>query len=625
MKGFNNRKNCLILTIFALAFLWSAADTSADDIGQEPKRVLAIFVFKQGLPWAYRVEESLRAAVASQSNIPIVLDVEHADQSRFPEEEYRAKIIDFYRYKYSKQKVDLVLAMGDEAADLLLEHGNKLFGDIPVVLITTKHKKIDPDLLKPKMIPMVWGFDFKKTGKLIVDLLPKTKNIFVVSGTALTDQKLQTLAIEGFAGLGKNVTINYLDDYSREALLVKITQLPEDSVIFFLSFFRDANGQSFVPRDILDEVTRHANVPTFGIVDLYLGHGIVGGNLLSADEQGKRYAEIAGKILSGDLLTNTDFIKNDNQVMVDSQQLKRWDISEQRLPTGSIVRNRQPSLWADHKWQIVGGIFIIFAQAFALIGFFLQHRWRKRAEEQTQKLQDELAHVSRVQAMGEIAASLAHEINQPLAAIRSYAQAAQRFLANDPAEPDEASKSLTGVIAGNRRAEEVVKRIRMALKKEPFQRSPIDINELTQEVIMLLQNTASDNNVSLELKLGDGLPLVFGDSIMLQQVVFNLIINGIEAMIEKESRDCQVTVQTFRGKSDAVTVSVRDNGGGIDEKEMPTLFEAFYTTKTEGMGMGLSISRSIIEDHGGQLWATCNHDLGTTFSFTVPIYEELPK
>ena len=623
MKVSKILKYCFILSIIFLASLWSGAVILAQDMrpAPKPKQVLAIFVYRQGLPWAFYMEESMRITLAEESSFPIEFNVEHADQSRFPEKAYLSKIVDLYKYKYGDQEIDLALIFGDEAAELLLEYGEELFGDIPVVLVTTDQKKISENL-SPNVVPMEWGFDFDKTGELILDVLPQTKNLFVVSGTSLTDRKLKELAIEALTALDGRLTIQHLDDLSLEDLLVKVTKLPEDSAIMFLSLFRDANGQSFVPREVMSRVSAQANVPTFGNIDLYLGHGIVGGSLLSARDQGKKYAEIAEKIVAGEPLTSFKAMEKGNRIMFDWRQLKRWAIPEDRLPAGSIIRHREPSLWADHKWEIVGVIVILFSQAFALIALIIQHRRRSRAEEESQRLRDERAHISRVLAMGEIAASLAHELNQPLSAIRSYAGAAQRFLSNDPSEPDEAVKALAGIVAGNRRAEEVIKRIRMALKKEPFKQSRLDVKDLIQEVIMLVRRKADEQHVSLRLDLTAGLPPVFGDRIQLQQVLFNLIINGIEAMADEGHGLREVVVQALRDKSDAVTISVRDNGVGIDEKQGDILFDAFYTTKPEGMGIGLSISRSIIEDHGGRLWAARNPDKGTTFSFTVPIYEE---
>jgi len=224
--------------------------------------------------------------------------------------------------------------------------------------------------------------------------------------------------------------------------------------------------------------------------------------------------------------------------------------------------------------------------------------------------------------MGEIAASLAHELNQPLSAIRSYAQAAQRFLEKEPAQPDEASRALTGIVAGNRRAEEVIKRVRMALKKEPFKRSCFAVREITETVIILIRRKADEEQVSLRLNLAAGLPPLFCDRIQLQQVLFNLIRNAIEAITEVEDGPREILVQALMETATTVRISVRDSGIGIAAEQADLLFDAFYTTKSEGMGIGLSISRSIIEDHGGRLWGVRNPDQGSTFSFTLPICED---
>ncbi|RKZ91748.1 MAG: hypothetical protein DRQ43_09785, partial [Gammaproteobacteria bacterium] len=205
-------KYCLILFIISASSFCSGADISVQENKAPAKRVLAIFVFKQGMPWTFHLEQSLRTALAEKSDFAIELDVEYADQSRFPEEAYRAKIADLYRYKYSKQKIDLVLVMGEESVNLILQYGEELFADIPIVLVSTDQKNLSPGLLKNNMISMVCGFDFAKTGSLIQDILPKTKNVFVISGTSPIDRKLKNLAVKTLSDLDVNYAIHYLDD-----------------------------------------------------------------------------------------------------------------------------------------------------------------------------------------------------------------------------------------------------------------------------------------------------------------------------------------------------------------------------------------------------------------------------
>jgi C4-dicarboxylate-specific signal transduction histidine kinase len=245
----------------------------------------------------------------------------------------------------------------------------------------------------------------------------------------------------------------------------------------------------------------------------------------------------------------------------------------------------------------------------------VQRKRRSRAEEESQQLRDELAHISRVLAMGEIAASLAHELNQPLTAIQSYAQAAERFLAGDRPDLDEVGKSLSGIVAGNRRAKEVIERIRLVLKKEPLERAPVHVKGLIQETISLVKKAADEKKVVLRLDLDPELPDAFGDRIQLQQVLLNLIMNGFEAMGDVSDGSRELVVRASQGESDSVTLSVQDSGIGIDDDERELVFNAFFTTKDEGMGMGLSISRSIIEDHGGRIWAARNNERSIRDSF----------
>lgn len=622
MRTFNLIKIVVILSITALTIMTSIV--RAQEKKPPPKRILAIFGFQQSLPWAYRIEESLRETIDSQSPFPIELNVEHADLPRHPDETYKRKIVDFYKYKYSEQKVDLVLAMGDELAELLFEYGEELFGNIPVVLVTSTSDALPRDLLKPNIISLMWGWTAGNTIEVIQDLLPQTKNLYIISGNSTSDLAIRSVALKEMKNSEFKFNIHMVIDFVASEMLEKVGQLPRDSAIFFLTVLRDANDEYFVSRDLMHVVSDKANAPTFGIGDTYLGHGIVGGSLLSAENQGKRLATIAVRLLSGESAKDIESMGTENQMMFDWRQLKRWSIDEERLPPGSIVRYREPSIWEDHKGKIIGVMVIIFSQAFALILLLIQRNKRSRAEDESHRLRDDLTHVSRVLSMGEIATSLAHEINQPLAAIQSYAQAAQRFLGGDPPDIDEVGKSLHGVVSGSRRAKEVIQRIRMTLEKKPLERTPLQVKDLIHDVIMLVQRSADEKKVLLKLDIAAGLPQVFGDRTQLQQVLLNLIINGFEAIGDAGNGSRELALRASKDKTgpDCVMISVQDSGIGIDEERRDLLFNAFFTTKAEGLGMGLSISRSIIEDHGGRMWAALNPDKGTTFFFTVPIYKE---
>ena len=253
------------------------------------------------------------------------------------------------------------------------------------------------------------------------------------------------------------------------------------------------------------------------------------------------------------------------------------------------------------------------------IGQFIE---RKRAEEAFRTAQIELAHVTRVATLGEMTASIAHEINQPLGALVNNAGACLGWL--DAGNLEEARNSVALVMDDAQRASEIITRIRALVKKAPPQKDWLDINQIIREVIGLGQSEVQRNHIALETQFSDDMPLVFADRIQLQQVILNLMMNAIEAMTGAGEGPRELSVISSRKiESNAVVVAVRDSGPGLDSKSLNRLFEPFYTTKPQGMGMGLAICRSIIEAHGGRLWATANRDRGASFHFSLPTGEEL--
>jgi PAS domain S-box-containing protein len=242
---------------------------------------------------------------------------------------------------------------------------------------------------------------------------------------------------------------------------------------------------------------------------------------------------------------------------------------------------------------------------------------RKVAEEELQKTQAELAHVARITTMGELTSSIAHEVNQPLAAIVTNGNACLRWLSNDPPNVEEARQTVTRMVKDGHRASEVVARIRAFFRKTAPERVRVDINQLIQDVIAMIPGELRRNRVRVRTELADDLPRVVCDQIQLQQVLLNLVINAIEAM-SAGSGPRELLITSRRDESGNVSVAVQDSGVGFDEQNAAQLFNAFFTTKSQGLGMGLSISRTTIEAYGGRLWATRNDAGGATFQFTLP-------
>jgi signal transduction histidine kinase len=268
--------------------------------------------------------------------------------------------------------------------------------------------------------------------------------------------------------------------------------------------------------------------------------------------------------------------------------------------------------WPDELIRRLRLVGEIFANAMA----------RKRAEANIQRLHDQLARVARVTTMGELAAAIAHEVNQPLCAIISNAQAGQRLLAGGAADAEEVRAALQDIAADGRRASEVIARIRILLEGRQPKRAPFSLNEAIGEVAALLHHQLTRKGVSLRPALAAGLPPVHGDRVQLQQVVLNLMVNAIDALGPCEGLPREIAVESTRSVQDMVLVSVKDSGPGIRSEDGERIFEAFFSTKTGGMGIGLAVCRSIVEAHGGRIWAELGGGPGAVFHFTVPAAKE---
>jgi len=246
---------------------------------------------------------------------------------------------------------------------------------------------------------------------------------------------------------------------------------------------------------------------------------------------------------------------------------------------------------------------------------------RLKTESEARQRREELAHMTRIATMGELTTSLAHEINQPLTAILSNAEAAQRFLSGNAPDISEVRQILEDIVRDDRRASDVVRKVRALVKKEKPHEEILDLNETIQEVISLIRGESLLRGLSITMELSQGLKRIRGERVQLQQVILNLILNGAAAMRNSPSGQRKIIVRTAMPDGRTVKAFVTDFGTGIDEKNIERLFEPFYTTKPEGLGMGLSISQTIIKAHGGTMEASNNPEGGATFALTLPAHQ----
>jgi C4-dicarboxylate-specific signal transduction histidine kinase len=287
------------------------------------------------------------------------------------------------------------------------------------------------------------------------------------------------------------------------------------------------------------------------------------------------------------------------------------------LPPGSEIYFREPSAWDAYKAHILVITAALFLQA-SLIGWLLHERqYRRRAERAARDTMSELTQLNRMASAGELSGTIAHEVNQPITGMVMRANAAMRWLSGDNPDIDRARAAMGQVVEAGHRASDVVTSVRAMFRKDTQEKVPVDINKLIRSVLGLVYMDLRKRSIESQMHLGEHLPPVIGNEVQLQQVILNLVMNAIEAMGATESR--VLSIKSARTLQKTVHVSIEDTGNGIDPSDMDRIFKPLFTTKARGMGMGLSICRSIIESHDGRIWASAGASQGSIFQFELPI------
>jgi signal transduction histidine kinase len=358
-----------------------------------------------------------------------------------------------------------------------------------------------------------------------------------------------------------------------------------------------------------------ANAPIFSYDESFFGSGIVGGPLLLAADTGRQTAAAAIRILNGEKPgeIRPPPVQFASPVF-DWREMQRWGISENSLPPGSEIRFRNPTAWEQYRAYVLAFIVAILVQS-ALISWLLYEHWRRqRAEVLARNTMSELTHVNRVATVGQLSASIAHEIRQPLAGILANAQAALRWL--EKANVEEVREGLNGIVSDGHRASDIVTNLRAMFKSDVQEKTLVDINKLVLSVLALARIDLQKHEIDLQTQLDDRIPEVLGNQVQLQQVVLNLVMNAVEAMSSLKTR--VLRIKTELSQSNKVHLSIEDTGTGIKPSDVARVFKPMFTTKARGMGMGLSICQSIIENHDGRIWVSPGANGGSIFQFELP-------
>jgi signal transduction histidine kinase len=587
-----------------------------------PARVLVLCSDNRLLPANILFDQSMRAALASDATQPIECWSEFLDEVRFPEG-WGERTRDLVRWKYGEHPADVIVAFAPPSLEFCLRYRPEFFTNIPIVFAGLGLDPPGGKSLEIGVTGVRGSFDGPGTLRLALRLHPRTRQVFVITGG---DQPGEIGAKSGLLPEAEfHLPIRYLPRQPLAQLLHELSGLPENSLVIDLSGFGSGAGDLMPPQEAMERTSAAAPAPIYGIVDPLVGYGLVGAVTTPIDEIGRATAAMVIEVLSRKDPSQLPPVRSLAATpLVDWRQLRRWGLRKSQLPPGSVVRFEPPSFWRQHVLLVVTTSVLFLLQSGLILSLIFQSRRRRRAELEVRRRREELAHMTRVATISELTASLAHEINQPLAAILSNAQAAQRLLSTGGEQVSgEIQEILADIAADDRRAGEVIRRMRALLRKGEYTPAEIEVNDLVDEVIGLIRGEMILQNVSLVLELSPKRLLVHGDRVQLQQVLLNLMVNALDAMKDISGGTRRVVVHTAMLAGErSVEVSVRDSGIGVPDDVPERIFEPLFTTKPHGLGLGLAICRSIIQAHGGRIGSRNNAERGATFWFTLPALEE---
>jgi signal transduction histidine kinase len=559
-------------------------------------------------------------------NGPVSIVTEYLDLGRTNNEAYGRSIVEMYNQKFNENGIDLIIAVGPGILPFLKRAGLKMLKNSPLILIDIFTSQSDSvnNASQVNGLPIYLKYNyFSKSFNTIRELFPDRRSVYCVNGDGILDKYYESILKDSrndYSGKHKFIDIAGI---SIDSILSKIAQLPQESIVVIVSYSEDINGLPFTTPEATNLITKISKVPVFilGSDSFPKDGGAIGGYVINYTNVGKEFGKAATQIIRG---TDPKSIEVDlpsfYQFIFDWRELKRWDLLDSKaIPDQSTFLYQHHSFLSEYKWYISGVMVFIVLQTLAIIFLVRAHRTQKSVRQQILENQDMLNKIvreDRLSKMAALTASLSHELNQPLTAILSCAQAGMRFLDTDKLDREQAKEIFNNIIEDDVRAGGIISSVRALMKLEIREKESVMVNSLVSETLDIMRNEIFKHKVKIKTKLDEGPVFVFADKIQLQQVLLNFLRNSIDALEKSDSDDKEIEV-TMKLVRDTITVSVRDSGPGIDNGILEKIFQPFVTTGKTGFGIGLAVSRSIIENHKGEIWAENVPGGGAEFSFRL--------
>ena len=601
-----------VVVFIAVAFACSVA------LAAEPKRVMLLHSFGRDFkPWSEYARE-IRAELVRQS--PWALDISEQSlvTARSANENPEIPFVHYLGALFAEHPLDLIVSIGAPAAAFVQRHRHELFTNTPMVFTAVDERRVQFSTLSDNDTVVAVRINYFAALENVLRVLPDTKNVTVVVGTSPIEKFWKDEIAKEAEPLTNRLTLSWTDHLSFEELLKYAAALPSKSAIFWELMIVDAAGVVHDGNTALARLHKAANAPIFSYDESFFGSAIVGGPLLLVADTSRQTAAVAVRILGGEKPGAIKTLPVQfARPRFDWRQMQRWGISESRLPAGSEIMFRDPTAWEQYHTEILVTIAVILLQTSLIAWLIYEHRRRHVAEVTARGAMSDLMHMNRIATAGELSGSIAHEVNQPLMAISAHAGAALNWLGSKTPDLDQMRSALTAIGTETQRAGRIVHDLRAMYRKDTQESAQVDINKVILAVLDLMRIELQKNRIEVVTELSDRLPPVTGREVQLQQVVFNLVMNAKEAM-QAVFAARELRVKSELNDAGQIQVSVEDSGTGISSSDMQHAFNPAFTTKASGMGMGLSICRTIIEAHGGRIWVMQRKLAGSIFSFALP-------
>jgi len=610
-----------MLRILILLFAGLAVATSAT-AKPLPRSVLIVSQWDPGLPFFAALSSAFHATLHANSPEPISVYSEALDLSRFPAPKYQENFRRYLRDKYRDKDLGAIVAVGALAFEFMLRARVEVSPTAPLVFSEVDESTIAKLKLPSDVTGTTIHLALHDMVAIAQALVPKLQRVALV-GEPLGDTSIYRNFKDELVQISALEFID-LTGLPLSEVKKRVAVLPENTVILYTAIFVDGAGVAFDPTLALESIAAVANRPIVHRTETQLGHGAVGGLILKPNLVGNDAARLTLRILSGESAANIPIVLGDyNKPMFDWRQLTRWNISESQLPPDSEIRFRVPGIWEQYRWYVIVALVIIAFQ-FTLIGWLLIERRRRRIVEAESLLRlSEVVHLNESAIAGALSASIAHELNQPLGAILSSAEAAELYLNANPPNLERVKAILSNIRRDDQHAADIISHLRGLLRKtSKTDLEVFDLIDAIKDTLHIVASEVKARGVALNTIYVPGALSVRANKIQLRQVILNLAVNGMDAMQNCVPGTGKISIETALNGESQVEVSVSDSGTGIPLDKMNKVFDTFYTTKKAGTGLGLSISRTIIENHGGKIWAENRLEGGAKIRFTLPLSDK---